>query len=119
MYHKTAEGRKLLIAQMTDIHLTNTINLMCKNYNEYKKLLGMTVTLEMKLMGIKNDQDATEGRMSQILLTLPFYIYEATLRGLDFTEILQSTIERKESIPDITWPSIEYDEDWLEDNDHY
>lgn len=109
--HTTKDGQTLLICQMTNSHLVNTIRILCN------KIKSGRLTLE-------NPQ--LQSQMVQVLSNFPVkpftqnvirelkthhnhlqeYVLEAALRGLDITGILQGAYGRsKEPLPN-TFPML-------------
>ena len=88
-YHKTKKGDSMSISQMSDTHLTNTIKLYCRNL-------------------LKARLDADLNKTVELVNALPFYVIEATLRGINIKNSLieafgrssqgVSTIELTESV---------------------
>jgi len=101
--HVTKEGNKLLISEMENSHLGNTILYILRQIDTAKKMLeGKTERSEFekaiygnyKTMDKEDLQEIIRGR-SEILQP---YLGEAMLRGLDYTKELQETFERAEKI---------------------
>lgn len=101
--HKTANGRKMMICQMDDNHLRNTILLFLKNVEEAKTLLTGTVQ-ENKFRSALYGQDENlekkaKGMIHSLTEKLYPYLAEAMLRGISFTERMQAVYERKLAEP--------------------
>lgn len=76
-----------------DLHLRSLkagINILNAKVDETKKvdLIGSGIT-------VKNFKKQAEERIQKNLESLPYYIYEATIRGFNYIEQLQSIHERK------------------------
>ena len=99
MTHTTKDGTTTPIAAMSDSHLTNTINYVCRKIDECKTGLGSAVAftpLQMALYDIDEkvlSESSAEGIRNMLEALVP-YVFEATLRGLAVTAVLQSTFER-------------------------
>ena len=97
--HTTKDGSKMLICQMDDSHLKNTINYMIREINKQKANLSASVEitpLKSALYGIKKeDVSGRAHRAIPKMVELMFpYLAEAMLRGMDFSKDLQEMLER-------------------------
>lgn len=99
--HKTPEGGSILIAEMTDDLLKDTIEKNLKGLKAAINIINAKVeeTKKVDLIGtgltVKAFRRHAEDNVKKILDELPFYIYEATIRGFNYTEQLQDIHERK------------------------
>ncbi len=123
--HITKDGKKMLISQMENNHLLNTIKFYLNKIESAKKYLESKINMnnfKSALYGINNEQVSKKAKESIPIITnklLP-YIFEAALRGVDITELLQNVYERKEKENqfDINFSNtqyIEYNEDDLDE----
>lgn len=98
--HTTIDGKTMLIAQMKDSHLENTIELYLKKIEGAKDILEAKVSVSKfrgSLYGFDDNTLAMKAKKQIRALTgklLP-YLAEAMLRGINFTEDLQRVFERK------------------------
>lgn len=102
-FHTSANGSRSLISQLSDDHLKNTISLIFTRLRTAKTIVkNATTTENIDLIGsgisISDMKEEAERKIEQILETLPFYIYEATIRGFKYTEELQEIHDRKEQL---------------------
>jgi len=100
--HKTKDGKLLLVSQMDDNHLKNTIGLVCRAIE--KAIEGLEVDTEVSkkqaaLYGINRDHIRTHCSNALPVLTQKLYPYaaEAALRGIDISERLQKAFGRTEA----------------------
>lgn len=101
--HTTEDG-EILIAQMTDDHLINTIKLHCRKICQYRALAenGITSNVFLKVLAGVNDAAARKEAESQIRVRhalLTEYVIEAALRGLSVAPYLQTAYGRSEVMP--------------------
>jgi hypothetical protein len=106
--HTTADGQKMLIAEMDNTHLLNFITSLCHRIDTCRKVIENPMA-ELKgntvLMAINSEyslEECTERAKDLIQEThktlLP-YCLEATLRGLEITSLLQDCYGREQAIP--------------------
>lgn len=102
--HRTATGEIMLIAEMDNKHLENTIKLILKRYDQAAKAINQVtwLTLEMELLGIYADPEEIKEQLQQLLEILPPYIFEAMLRGIDLSKDIQAAIGRTEAMPKLS-----------------
>ena len=101
--HTTAEGQSLLICQMEDGHLFNTINLHCRSIKNARLVIEQgsveLPTIAKILTGNKFDYERqvinAEATIKSSHNKLQPYIVEASLRGFNISELLQDTYGRK------------------------
>jgi hypothetical protein len=100
-YHTTKEGKRMLISDMTDEHLKNTIDFIIKTLKAHQNIIKSEMTEKWNLdlvwsgISIRNLKKNAERKVWEVLEVLPAYIYEATIRGENYTEILQTLHDRK------------------------
>lgn len=129
--HTTREGDSMLVCQMTNSHLTNTIKMLCKQMKEARQLLDYSSISCDPLLGIlapqfnaKAVREKAEGAIRLIHETLPPYVVEAALRGIDCGHLLQEAYGRCEQLPNLqsskalTLDSCEDDDDDNDDDDN-
>jgi len=127
MYHTTKEGKTMLIASMDDNHLKNTINFIIGRIKFALAVLNQTQkkTVETIVFANKNiDRVRENNKVMEIWLeSLPKYIFEATIRGFDYTKEIQDLLWRSWMIEWYEWylhslPNNSYDEEYdLDYND--
>ena len=129
--HTTSEGDSMLVCQMTDRHLTNTIRLLCKRMVEARALLDRARALLDSnsltcdpLLGIlapqfhaKAVREKTESAIKLIHETLPPYVLEAALRGIDLGYLLQAAYGRREQLPNLQVPKVLTGDSCKDDDD--
>lgn len=104
MIHKTKDGKMILISQMEDSHLKNTIDLFIKQIKECQSIMDDEVKHKSNLdyitsgLDMRNSKDRAESTLKKILHTIPYYVYEATIRGINYTEQLQDMYSRTGSL---------------------
>lgn len=97
--HVTKEGDKILISQMDDNHLKNTINFICR---EIEKCKSISVTssevskFQKKIIGIDDEdlEDRMMDRAKNYSEALVYYLAEIALRGIDMSQLVQQVFER-------------------------
>lgn len=110
--HTDQQGREQLIAEMSDSHLKNTINMLLRNLGACKAILnngssadskGFMSPFARKLYSLPDPEDVKEQAedvAGQLMLKLPFYIMELLLREkladyvLEVAEKLRTIIGR-------------------------
>lgn len=106
MYHTTREGVKTLIAQMDDAHLKNTIDLAIASIEKCVGVMNNDVKISSNLDFIgsgvttANLKREAEARLKLQMQKLPYYIFEATIRGISYTEKLQKIYGRSAKLAD-------------------
>ena len=111
--HTTSDGDSMLVCQMTDRHLTNMVKLLCKQMVEARALLeGGSLPCD-PLLGIlapqfnaKAVREKAESAIKLIHETLPPYVLEASLRGIDLGHLLQAAYGRREQLPNLQAPKV-------------
>lgn len=101
--HTTADGTTLLICQMEDSHLVNTISLHCRKIKNARLVIEQgsveLPTIAKVLTGNKFDYERqivnAEATIKSSHSKLQPYVVEASLRGLNISELLQDTYGRK------------------------
>ena len=104
--HRTKDGKEMLICQMDDKHLGNTINLFLNKLGEAKRLLTLEISenkFKSALRGrsSKDLTKAAERAIREITEKLYPYLAESMLRGIYYTERMQAIFERKGAEADI------------------
>lgn len=101
--HQTADGRSLLICQMDDSHLMNTISMYCRNIKNARLVIEQgnvkLPTVAKVLTGNKFDRERQVANAESTIRSshnkLQPYVMEASLRGLNISELLQDAYGRK------------------------
>ena len=91
----------MLVAEMDDQHLSNTINLIIKTIDDLFTHLTeeSTMTSRSKILyKTRMSKEEIEDRIKESTNALKEYIFEASLRGIHFTEPLQKVFDRKGAI---------------------
>ena len=109
--HTTSDGDSMLICQMNDTHLQNMIRMLCKQMLEARALLDGGSISSDPLLGILAPQfnaravrEKAEAAIRLIHETLPPYVVEASLRGIDLGHLLQAAYGRREQLPNLQVP---------------
>jgi len=103
IYHRTAKGDKLLVAEMDNGHLSNTISMFCRHIKTAKLMLQGEIKkdkFDQALFGSRYDLDEDDIKeiINKRTEQIQPYLGEAMLRGLNFTELLQDVFGRAEQI---------------------
>lgn len=98
--HRTREGTRMLVSQMTDDHLVNTITLICNQITEARAQLDANIGITAFKAAIyrinpKTISEQAKQALPGLIRSLYPYVTEATLRGLSITPLLQQTFDRK------------------------
>lgn len=100
--HKTKEGVTMLIAEMEDVHLIATINIFCNNINTFREVLDNPKELKKSEKVLYGSDTMSEGEAGGKLLSLTdkltSYVFEAAIRGLDISSMLQIAYGRKVAV---------------------
>ncbi|BAQ65570.1 hypothetical protein [Geminocystis sp. NIES-3709] len=105
--HKMKDGNSILICQMDDNHLINFIKLLCRKINQSTQILensnfkGSVIFQALNPTLSKGIKEKAEAQIRYATSTISPYVLEATLRGLNITELLQSAFQRTEQMPSI------------------
>lgn len=101
MEHKTKNWEILLIAEMEDEHLKNTIDLIIKNIENYFNMLKNKEELDINNI-IYWRRNFTKAELKNFIKNsserLVFYIFEAQIRWYDYSEKLQKVFWRNGKI---------------------
>lgn len=125
-YHTTGDGRTLLIAQMTDKHLGNTVNLLFRRVAELRDLAEVAPSMSpfsRALYGVTEINPEEAGRVvAQAVRKLYPYIAELVLRGNntyieDTSDNLRQIMERTgplslQAVAELPEPVDHDDDDW-------
>ena len=100
--HKTREGVEMLIADMTDEHLLNTIHAAAGGIKNLRLALEAPVSVSafervMYKRKTMSEEDIAE-KLEWTMNHLGAYVFEAALRGLNITNTLQSAFGRSTSL---------------------
>lgn len=105
-FHTTANGDKMLIAQMDDDHLKNTIGVYCTRIKSQIQMIDRLATLkesEKILYGFQqSDVNMTNKAAEEINSAasgMSAYIVEACIRDINVSKIVQDAYGRTSSIP--------------------
>jgi hypothetical protein len=108
-WHTTRDGKKMLIAQMDDSHLCNQINLLCQNFLEARQGIENAKSMDTVTMILSGYTD--NGVIERLKETIEHYhnilqpyVFEAALRGIDVSTILQIAYGRTKGL--VTLPSL-------------
>lgn len=108
--HKTKEGITMLIAEMGDEHLLSTINIFCNNINTFREVLDNPKELKKSEKILYGSDTMSEGEAGSKLLSLTdkltSYVFEAAVRGLNISNMLQIAYGRKTAV-DVS-PKIDF-----------
>ena len=122
--HTTSDGDSMLVCQMTDSHLTNMIKLLCKQMVEARALLDGGSISSDPLLGILAPQfnaravrEKAEAAIRLVHETLPPYVLEASLRGIDLGHLLQAAYGRREQLSSLQVPKVLTGDSWEDDDD--
>jgi hypothetical protein len=88
--HRTTEGREMLIAEMDDSHLLNTINLFCRRIGEAIQIMNREENLVTDKViahlqprySAANLMAKARQELTEIDQKIAPYVVEAALRGL-------------------------------------
>lgn len=122
--HTTREGDSMLVCQMTDSHLTNTVKLFCKQMIEARKLLeGGSLSSDPLLeilapqFNAKAIRERAESAIKAIHEALPPYVVETALRGIDVGYLLQEAYGRRGQLPNLQVKVLTLDSEDDDDGD--
>jgi len=97
--HKTKEGERLFISQMTDEHLLATINMYLTKIAGYKDALASKISISpfkaaLYEVNVEQFAETAKARISSTANGLYPYLAEAMLRKMDFSDKLREVFER-------------------------
>lgn len=99
MYHKTKDWDSILISDMTDDHLKNTITSMCKRITDafaiYSWNMKEDITTITAWVDLRRWKENSKDIISNTTKHLATYIMEATIRWLDIRETLTTALWRE------------------------
>lgn len=109
----------MLVANMTNEHLENTIKLFIKRIKQAIHIINWTpekLRPEYLVANVSTRDIQKQARdvLRISLENLPKYIFEATVRGISFSKELQDALDRTEKIEDIFKPIDEVEALWYE-----
>lgn len=97
--HKTKEGVTILIAEMGDEHLLSTIAIFCNNINTFREILDNPKEMKKSEKVLYGSEAMSDGEAANRLLSLTdkltSYVFEAAIRGLNISDMLQKAYGRK------------------------
>lgn len=104
--HTDTTGRTMLVAEMSDEHLLNTIKLLLRRVKECSTYIDALEAGETpKVTALHraaygdlynpNNKERAKQLLNSSLAALPKYVMEGCLRGLNLTTELQETFGRK------------------------
>jgi hypothetical protein len=103
--HRTANGEEMMIAQMSDDHLIETIKLFCSRIETCAAVLnGIKIEGGALIRALRPEfsQEAMKEKATLLVRDLNEeiqpYVMEACLRNLNISEFLQQAYERKEKL---------------------
>ena len=96
--HVTNEGVQMMVCEMEDNHLLNTIKLYCRQLKKVVSLIRAAAPMDeydRALYGIDTLKPEDAAKLTQRFATkLAPYVLEASLRGLDVSTYLQDAFDR-------------------------
>ena len=112
-YHETKNGEKMLIAQMDDTHLINTIKLYASKIEQSLAMIDKYSTLkesEKILYGFEYNNKDLIKEATQLIQSstdgLTAYVFEASIRNLNVSQYLQKAFSRTAKIEKFNSQSI-------------
>jgi hypothetical protein len=104
--HRTTEGREMLIAEMDDSHLLNTINLFCRRIGEAVRVINLEEDVKPDKIiahlqprySAANLLAKAQQELTNLDEKIAPYIVEAALRGLTVSHLLQKAYQRDAQI---------------------
>ena len=100
--HKTSDGSTLFIFEMEDSHLVNTIKIFCGNISTFREILDNPKEMKKSEKILYGDSLMSESEAANKLASLTdklaAYVFEAAIRGLNISEMLQVAYGRKTSM---------------------
>jgi hypothetical protein len=120
--HTTKQGDTMLIAQMTNVHLVNQLNLMVRKFRDAQHVLLAPENSKFTkaLYGDILSTDQAEQYANWFMERFPFYLFEAQVRKLlieDLLDELREILGRTDPLPRqnlISLPEDSEDLDWEE-----
>lgn len=109
--HTTRDGDTMMICQMTPSHLINTIRMYCNHMVQAREVLANAGSMDVMTKILAN-QDCEEIRrqaeqeIRRIDATLSSYVFEAALRGINVSTMLQAAYGRTNSVPRYTLAAL-------------
>jgi hypothetical protein len=89
MKHKTKDGDVMLLQNMEDSHIMNTINFKIRNLEKSLELVSIN-PIQARLNGLTQDVSFSALNYAEACSeVMPHYFMEANLRGLDTREELE------------------------------
>lgn len=105
--HRARDGNEILIAQMSDSHLVNTIRMLCARLKQARLYTEQPQSILYEALGVSpegwNRDDALD-IIRWVHGKLPAYVTEATLRGLVVTDHLVDAYGRSAQIQPPQFP---------------
>lgn len=118
--HKAANGQLTYIAEMDDEHLTNTILLLLNNFKIATAALSAgddsnlnSVLFERRTLS----KDKAKRLIKNMYESLPAYVMEANIRGMDVREDLQNAFGRDRKLGDVPMFLLPAESDYDYDDD--
>ena len=106
-YHTTINGESMLICEMSNNHLINTINLYLRKLEAVLKIANQSENISEYQKVLYNRQVVDQGMAAdatkEVADKLEPYVMEAVLRNIDgeFREFMQIVFDRKEAVSKI------------------
>lgn len=125
--HRTKEGDVMLVAEMEDSHLLNTIRLMLRNLAEARRIAesGNVRSDYFATVLSGRDPKAAQRQAKEMMMgihaTVQPYIAEAALRGIEITALLRVTYGRDKALERTAMPTAllgELDADYEIDDEY-
>lgn len=108
MIHKTKDGKQLLIAEMDNNHIKNTIKMFCIRIEGLSDIVdnGGTNALPKSQFVIAGgaklykalSPEAAAGKLQYFVKKIQPYVLEAAIRGIELTAELQKAFNRQEAL---------------------
>ena len=122
MYHKTKYNDLMLIGEMNDDHLINTIRLLVRKIKLYSQEYieeGNSLTSligKIEFLSMKNWLPEWDPLIDSIR-SIPYYVIEAQVRGINCTEMIKWIYQRSTMITEEQSEQIKYKPPQININD--
>lgn len=122
MYHNSRHHELMLIWEMSDDHLINTIRLLVRKIKTYSQEYieeGHTLTSligKIEFLSMKNWIPEWDPLIDSIR-SIPYYVIEAQVRGINCTEMIKWIYQRSAMITEEQSEQIKYKSPQININD--